>query len=219
MKIDYLNEINSPLFEGITPGDLEKLLNCVNACLIDAVKGEVLLHEQDNTANIGVLLKGELWATKLDPSGRQFIVSQHLAGSVYGDILSLNPGQKSPVTVTAHTDAAVLLIPVMGILNHCERDCECHNKLIHNMLRTVSDKYFELQERLICIIRPSLREKLLFYLKRTAAHEGARTFNIPFDRAALSEYLNAERSALSRELSAMKRDGIIDYYKNTFRLL
>ena len=44
-------------------------------------------------------------------------------------------------------------------------------------------------------------------------------FDIPFDREAMAGYLNADRSALSRELSRMKSEGIIDYYRSTFRLV
>jgi Mn-dependent DtxR family transcriptional regulator len=39
------------------------------------------------------------------------------------------------------------------------------------------------------------------------------------DRNAMSNYLNVERSALSRELSRMRADGLIEYRKNHFRLL
>jgi CRP-like cAMP-binding protein len=111
-----------------------------------------------------------------------------------------------------------LSLPAKGILNCCPKRCACHERLIRNLLWAVSQKYFELQERLACLIQPTLRDKLLFYLKGVANKAGSHTFNIPFDRAALAEYLNAERSALSRELSAMKRDQLIDYYKNTFKL-
>lgn len=207
------------MFEGIASGELEKLLNCVNANILEKKKGDVLLQEQCETTNVGVLLKGEVRATRLDPSGKQLVIAHHNEGNIYGDILSLSPVQKSPVTVTAFTDVTILLIPIEGLLSRCSESCECHDRLIRNMLRVVSHKYFEVQERLICIMRPTLREKLLFYFEKVAVREGQRTFNIPFDRAALAEYLNAERSALSRELAAMKRDGVIEYYKNTFKLL
>ena len=219
MDKENIYEVNSPLFEGVAPDELVKMLDCTNARISMSEKGDILLREQGKTADIGVLLKGEVRASRLDPSGKQLIISHHLEGSIYGDILSLSPIQKSPVTVTALTDVTVLLIPVEGVFNRCAKGCECHDRLIRNMLRIVSHKYFELQERLVCVTRPTLREKLLFFLERAAATEGRRTFNIPFDRAALAEYLNAERSALSRELSAMKRGGLIDYYKNSFKLL
>ena len=42
------------------------------------------------------------------------------------------------------------------------------------------------------------------------------TFKIPFDRQQMANYLNVDRSALSKELSKMKSEGLIDYHKNTF---
>jgi CRP-like cAMP-binding protein len=216
---EKFSEINIPLFENINLDELDKLLNCVNAYILNKEKGDIILREHSEMTNVGILLSGELRATRLDPSGKQLVIAHHSAGSIFGYILSFSPTQKSPVTVTAFTNAAILMIPFEGMLNRCYKMCACHDKLMHNMLRVVSHKYFALQERLTCIMRPTLREKILFYFEKAAVQEGSRTFNIPFDRAALAEYLNAERSALSRELSAMKREGIIDYYKNTFKLL
>jgi CRP-like cAMP-binding protein len=219
MVVENLDGIKISLFEGIAPVDLDKLLNCLKARVTRQDKGGVILREQEVISAVGILLKGEARATRLDPSGKQFILAHLSAGSIYGYVLSLSPAPKSPVTVTAYSEVTILSLPAAGILNCCPQRCPCHERLIHNLLLAVSQKYFELQDRLACLIQPTLRDKLLFFLEGVANKEGSRTFNIPFDRAALAEYLNAERSALSRELSAMKGDGLIDYYKNTFKLI
>jgi len=57
------------------------------------------------------------------------------------------------------------------------------------------------------------------YLSRVSNEKDSRTIMIPMNRNAMAEYLNVERSALSRELSCMKKEGLIDFHKNTFRLL
>jgi CRP-like cAMP-binding protein len=44
-------------------------------------------------------------------------------------------------------------------------------------------------------------------------------FDIPFDRQQLADYLNLERSALSKELGKMQREGLIECRKNHFRLI
>ena len=44
-------------------------------------------------------------------------------------------------------------------------------------------------------------------------------FNGPISREELAAYLCVNRSALSRELSRMKQEGLLDYYRDTFRLL
>lgn len=48
---------------------------------------------------------------------------------------------------------------------------------------------------------------------------GTKKFEIPIGRVGLGEFLCADRSALTRELSRMRKEGLIDYEKNTFELL
>jgi CRP-like cAMP-binding protein len=47
---------------------------------------------------------------------------------------------------------------------------------------------------------------------------GSNTFTIPYDRQGLADYLNADRSALSNELSKLQKEGVLSYKKNTFSL-
>lgn len=44
-------------------------------------------------------------------------------------------------------------------------------------------------------------------------------FDVPLGRVALSEYLCVDRSALTRELSRMQDDGLIEFEKNHFKIL
>jgi len=156
-------------------------------------------------------------------SGRRLIISRPAKGSVIGDVLSLSPGQKSPVTVTALEPVSALLIPTASLLTPCQKHCEGHNQLIRNLLDNMSEKYFELHDRFFCVTRPTMREKIMFFLENasglTVYGRRGHVFSVPYNRTSLAEYLNVDRSALSRELSSMKRDGLIDYHKNTFRFL
>ena len=44
-------------------------------------------------------------------------------------------------------------------------------------------------------------------------------FTIPFNRQQLADFLNLDRSALSKELCKMRDDGLIEFNKNNFKLL
>ena len=48
--------------------------------------------------------------------------------------------------------------------------------------------------------------------------QGSNKITIPFDRQQLADYLNFDRSALSKELGKMKKDGLIEYWKNQFEI-
>ena len=56
------------------------------------------------------------------------------------------------------------------------------------------------------------------YLNSVSLRTEKKEFDIPFDRQQLADYLNVERTALSKELSKMQREGIINVSKNHFKL-
>ena len=60
--------------------------------------------------------------------------------------------------------------------------------------------------------------RLLVYLSNQAAKAGSNHFKIPFDRQGLADYLNVDRSALSKELGKMRDEGILTTRKNAFTL-
>ena len=84
---------------------------------------------------------------------------------------------------------------------------------------TISDKYFSLSHRIDLLVMKSLRAKVAAYLLSEAARAHSLTFSIPFSRIQLADYLNCDRSALSRELSTMQKEGLIDTYRSSFKLL
>lgn len=208
-----------PLFEGISRDETLHLLDCAASSIQSGAKGDILIHEMSMVESPGLLLSGRAEASRLDPEGRRLLIKLLEPGGLFGEILSIGNHQKSPVTVTLTEDSRWVRLNFDWMIGRCEKACASHTRILRNLLSLVSVQYFELHERLGCLIRPSLREKILCYLQSVSAETGSRTFRIPFDRASLADYLAADRSALSRELSHMKRDGLIDYYKGSFRLL
>ena len=49
------------------------------------------------------------------------------------------------------------------------------------------------------------------YLEQEAKRNGSTEFEIPFNRTDMANYLDADRSALTRELARMKDCGLIDF--------
>jgi len=57
------------------------------------------------------------------------------------------------------------------------------------------------------------------YLNSVSLQKQSREFDIPFDRQQLADYLNLDRSAMSKELGRMRDEGLIQAKKNHFVLL
>ena len=87
------------------------------------------------------------------------------------------------------------------------------------MVHIIANKNRDLMRKVEVISKKNLREKILAYLSIQSQLHQTRYFEIPLGRVELAEYLCADRSALTRELSNMKADGLIDYDKNMFRIL
>ena len=57
------------------------------------------------------------------------------------------------------------------------------------------------------------------YLLMERNAEGSSDFTIPFDRQTLADFLCVDRSALSTELSKLRRERKVESGKNRFKLL
>ena len=60
------------------------------------------------------------------------------------------------------------------------------------------------------------REKLLSYLSSESIRQGSLSFDIPFDRQQLADFLCVERAAMSVELSKLQKDGILKKQKSLY---
>ena len=124
-----------------------------------------------------------------------------------------------PVSVFAAENCRIMFMDCGKVIRTCSRSCPFHGTLISNLLRIVSEKALFLNRKIDFLSKRSTREKLLAFLSSQAKQAGKSDFTIPFNRQELADFLCVERSAMSAELSQMKRDGLIDYDRSRFRLL
>lgn len=207
------------LFNCMAQEDIEKLLGCLHARQAEYEKGEMVIWEDSTVTDIGLVLSGHARSIMTDASGKSLIVSLLETGSFIGVLLAASRERKSPVSVQAQDHLCVLFIPAERVMSRCVNACPQHDLLLRNFLDSIAEKSLELHDRIDCLIRHTVREKILAYLTKMDKNKEGCVFTIPLDRKAMAEYVNVERSALSRELSRMNRDGLIDYYKNSFKLL
>ena len=206
----------APLFHGISQNDIEAMLTCLSATQKAFHKDECIFREGDIIKNVGILLSGTAQSVKTDITGKQVIVTLIEPGSYIGVLLAASHKRTSPVSVQALEDLSVLFIPMLNILSR--NNCPHHAQLLSNLLDGISEKVLVLHDRNDCLIKPTIRDKVLTFLMGYAHNAGSYSFTIPMSRDAMAEYLDVNRSALSRELSCMKREGLINYKKNKFEL-
>ena len=137
-------------------------------------------------------------------------------GGVFAEAYACVPGEPLMVNVTAAEDTRALLLNIRRVLEPCANVCPRHVRLVRNLLTLCSEKNLQLSRRVLHTGPKSIRKRLLSYFSECIKRTGSYSFDIPFNRQQLADYLSVERSALSNELSLMQRDGLIRYEKNHF---
>ncbi|MDR2899520.1 MAG: Crp/Fnr family transcriptional regulator [Clostridiales bacterium] len=207
----------NPLFTGIAPGDFKSMLNCLSARMADFKKNEVILLSGNPVNFVGLVLSGSVQVIKEDKEGNTTILTELGASEIFGETFACAGVNESPVTVLAALDTSVLTMDYRKIITLCSSNCPFHAKLIENMLKVIALKNIMLNRKIEILSKRSTREKIMCFLEAYMGED--KIFTIPYNREELASYLCVDRSAMSNELSKMRNEGIIDFYKNRFEIL
>jgi len=210
--------LSTPLFAGIDPHDLDPMLHCLGATVVNIPKGDPVFLEGDAAGFIGVVLEGCVQVVQEDFYGNRSILTHAEKGELFGESFACANIDTMPVSGYAIRDSKLLLLSCQKMLTVCSSACLFHNQLVKNMLRVVAQKNLALNSKIRFMSQKTTKEKLMAYLLEQAKTAGSSEFTIPFDRQALADFLGVERSAMSAELGKLKKAGLLDLKGSHFRL-
>lgn len=211
--------LNSPLFEGIKNDDIDKLLPCLDATQRTYRKQELLIMSGNTVEFIGIVLKGTVRILREDMFGNRLILGDAEQYDMFGEAFACTYPSSIPYSVIAVEDTTVMWLRFRRITTPCSSTCEFHSTLIENMMKILASKNIFLNRKIEHLSKKSIRLKIMAFLIDQAENSKGLTFSIPFSRSELADYLCVDRSALSRELSKMRDEGLIDLHKNSFKIL
>ncbi len=208
-----------PLFYNISEENLFTMLDCLGARLVEFDRKFTIFAEGRPAKHIGIMLSGRAQVVRIDYFGNRSIVSEVRSSEIFGETFACGEVSCLPVDVVATEPCEVLLIDCSHILHTCSNNCGFHQQLIFNLMKDLATKNLELHQRMEITSKRTTREKLMSYLMFYAKKTGTSSFDIPFDRQELADYLEVDRSGLSAEISKMRKDGIIESSRKHFELL
>lgn len=216
---NYLDIVkNNPLFQNINNEELASLLKCLQARVKIYEKNSYIFSEGGKVSEIGIIISGRVHIIKDDYWGNRSILSELNEGEMFGEAFSFAGEKSSPVSVLAVERCETLLINFNNILHACPTPCLHHTMIITNLIKILAKKTVLLTQKMQFITQKKTREKLLSYLSAQEKAANSSTFEIPFNRQELADFLSVDRSAMSNELSKMRNEGILDFDKNRFTL-
>lgn len=208
---------SSPVFRGIAEAELEEMqrLGCMRK--VEFPKNAVIFHAGSVVSEIGIVVRGCVHIELNDLWGNCNILSDISAGQVFAESYALCQ-EPMMVDAVAAENCEILFVNLNLLTDDRFSHRSWHRKLLKNVLSVSVQKNLVLSTRIFCTAPKSVRGRLLTYLSAQSRKAGSTAFEIPFSRQQMADYLNLDRSALSKELGRMREDGILEFQKNRFIL-
>ena len=182
-------------------------------------KGSYLLLPQERLDRFGVLLSGRIHTMHIFMDGSYSIMDSLDKGEVFGADLICTRSRISPYHAVAAENSRLLTFPCSLLLAPGALAENTRQQILSRLLTLISNFNMQKEYRLAILSRKGLRERIMTYLSMQASKRHTNSFTIPFSREEMASFLCVNRSALSHELSLMKKEGLISFRKNKFTLL
>ncbi len=210
--------LQSGLFHGLSPQEIEALMACLGVRTVDFSKGSVIAYAGQPQKYLGLVIEGKVSLAKENAQGQRMLLSVIKPGGSFGEMNAFSGVRIWPVTVMAESSGKLIAIPLERMGIGCEKRCFGHWTLITNLLRLISEKALELHKALDYMGIKGIRRKLAIMLIDRSAKAGSLSFRMDMNRAQMADHFYVTRPALSHELCALRDLGAIGFYSNDFTI-
>lgn len=208
----------SRLFYNFSEEMLGQIIPRLDIRIKKYVKNEMIFETDHKVEFLGVVLSGELCAVTMDYNGQENLLQKLYAGYTVGAEIACTYSQLSPYSLYCFKAAELFLFPYKiiyehGIILETERSI-----LIQNLMEFMA--YLN-QKRFLksyVLSAKGARERIMRYLLAQARNCDTDDFIISYNREQLANFLCLNRSVLSHELGMLKKEGILDFRKNKFKI-
>lgn len=174
--------------------------------------GQSIALETEVSNNLGIVLEGRILVKSYTLSGSNFTLSRLEEGSYFGDILMFSDVINCfPGSLVTEGKTKVAIIPNETFKKNLFND----QILLKNFLRVLSNTAHDLSCKSKMLSQETVRDKILFFLLQQKRKQRSNIVKLKMTKEELANQLFIQRPSLSRELSRMKADGLIDYDRHT----
>ena len=202
------------LFYNFEDKEINKIFDCLNGHINKYSRGRVVAEIGASVTEIGIILTGAAVKFIQKPNGELENCGELYAGDMFGEVEGYTGDHTYNSSVVVAEESTILYISVDTIVKQCSNTCACHQKLLENVLSCLAERIDNINNDAKYLKIKSMRGKIskLFYDRYLA--QGTETIHLGFNRNEMAEYLNVSRPSMSREMIAMREDGIISFRKD-----
>lgn len=206
------------LFREMSREKIDSILGLLKGRIKSYQKNEIVISEESEVRDVGVLLSGEMCKVRYFSDGTEQMVQKLQKSYMVGLEIAVSMKKTSPYSMYASQPSEVFWFPVRcleepGILEETDR-IHLYRRIVYFLANEDIRKYRKIE----ILSSGSVRAKIEKYLQIQRIRYQSNEFDIDFNREELASYLGLNRSVLSHELKNMEKDGLLTVRKNHFIL-
>lgn len=196
------------LFHGIGENDVEPALNFLQATMKTLAKHEILQQLGEPFLYAGIVLEGTIEGSFFNELSDKIGINRFQAGQTFGEALACLQPKESPIQLEALKPTRVLLFKLTAIHQTREQLSGYQYHLAINLIHKLAQQNFFQNKKVRIFGQKRLRNRILVFLQ-TQPKDKDGAVNVYLTNTALAEFLDVNRSALSRELGQMQDEGLL----------
>lgn len=206
------------LFEGMNNEEILTVLKCLNAYVKQYTKDSYIYMDGDCFEDIGIILEGRVLVNREYQNGNVMNMNVLKKNDTFGEDIICLSNSHAPYSLIANSQVNILYIKGKKLIEPESVKCEYRSRMNLNMLKRMAQYSVYVNTRMKYISILSLKKRVIMFLLDFQEENKRDTFSIKMNREEMADYLNGTRSAISRILSELKKEGLVEYHKSTFTL-
>ncbi len=207
------------LLKDLGEDGFKRICECMHAEELHLRNKEAFIFETDSCNKIGVVVMGAVQLTRKRIDGSRVVLEKVLANDSFGATYAFRDVKTMGIGMNAVGETTVILFDTENITRPCHKVCFAHLQFLKNLLAVMSQKAFQIKQKLRIVSQRTIKDRLMTLLNIYAKRMKSCEFDLPYNRQALADFLCVDRSALSNEISKLQKAKIIDVERNHFKLI
>ena len=204
------------LFRGLNDAELNDVLAWLDVTFKVFSKNKIILTETTDPKSMIVVLSGLFYAVNIGLDGIKTLIGIVHPGETLTESLCYADIKYNPATLFVAAGSVVMSFKCDRLLTY-PGSLSVLQKMFLNIARQIANRSINLRKRSTILSIYSTRGRILAYLQNFIPANGNQ-ITIPFNQTELANYICVNRSAMVKELSKMKREGLINYKGKTYTM-
>lgn len=205
------------LSAGYSIAELKTLLPRLGAEVKQYGKNELAVGQGDPAVWFGVVVEGNLQATIRSGDGERHLMRAVRPGEYVGLSLLYKPHATYPCDVFAFPSCTAIALKTEAVL--AWRQDPASAPFFDMVAQQLSRALMVAWQKAAVVGRQKIEDRVMMYLQIRQAEDGTNEIRMPGSGDDFANYLDCNRSALSRVLSRLKEEGRILYTRSKITLV